>query len=46
VKFVVIFSISHRFEPRSGLDGYQMYFEGSAVGKGSQIGIEISPTFP
>jgi len=28
------------------VDGHQMYFEGSVVGKASTIGIKISPTPP
>jgi len=27
------------------VDGHQMYYRGSVVGKASTIGIEISPTF-
>ena len=39
----LLLSIRHE-QPR--VDGYQIYFGGSVVGRALTIGIEVSPTLP
>jgi len=40
------FFLSFLFFSSRAVDGHQMYFRGSVVGKASTVGIEISPTPP
>jgi len=46
MNFLFLFLSIHRAEQRRALDGHQMYFGGSVLGKASTIGIGISSTLP